>query len=158
MGSLPNKPYDETIGTSILEEIVTSNVGLYKILKSNDTYPSLPTFYKWLASSEDFAKQYARAKEMQAEFLAEEMLEIADDSSEDLLGVDEHGNRMENREFINRSRLRVDTRKWIASKLLPRKYGDKLDMTSGGESINSNVTEDKFNQLLQAAREGIKAD
>ena len=44
-----------------------------------------------------------------------------------------------NSEYVQRSRIRIDTRKWIASKLKPKKYGDKVDVTTDGEKINTPV-------------------
>jgi hypothetical protein len=61
---------------------------------------------------------------LQADLLAEECLDISDDSRQDIR-VTEDGKTMIDGEFVARSRLRVDTRKWLASKLLPRQYGDK---------------------------------
>ena len=66
---------------------------------------------------------YTRAREVQAEIMAEEIIAIADDSAGDIT-IDEDGREIVNHEAIQRSRLRVDARKWVAAKLLPRKYGD----------------------------------
>jgi hypothetical protein len=57
--------------------------------------------------------------------LAEEIITIADDSSGDVI-VDDDGNEQTNHERVARSRLRVDARKWYASKLAPKRYGDKV--------------------------------
>lgn len=98
------------------------------LAKEDSTVPSLTTIMGWLRTNQEFAQQYARAKEEQADYLAEQMLEIADDSSLDVAFTEE-GKPYVDREHINRSRLRVDTRKWIASKLKPKKYGDKIEQT-----------------------------
>lgn len=82
--------------------------------------PAASTIFKWLASNEEFAEQYARAKEAQADAMADEIVDIADGDN----GADPQ-----------RDRLRVDARKWVAAKLKPKKYGDKLDVTSGGEKL-----------------------
>lgn len=68
---------------------------------------------------------------LQAERWAEEVLEIADDSSRDV-AENEHGDNVTNHENIQRSRLRVDSRKWLLSKVLPKVYGDKLDLVHQG--------------------------
>lgn len=74
-----------------------------------------------------------RAREAQADTLADELLDISDDARNDWMkrnhGDDDPG-WVANGEHIQRSRLRVDTRKWIASKLKPKKYGDKLELAS----------------------------
>lgn len=75
----------------------------------------------WLAG---FPDQYARAREAQADKFAEEILEIADESDHDLVPT-EQGLAV-NHEAIARSRLRVDARKWLASKMAPKKYGEKI--------------------------------
>lgn len=111
--------------------------------------PNYTTVRDWIANNEEFSNLYARAKEDQADYLAEEIIAIADDSSEDELFVDTNdgsAKRVQNSEFINRSRLRVDTRKWIASKLKPKKYGDRMQVAGDSDApltirIKSNVEE-----------------
>jgi hypothetical protein len=94
--------------------------------------PSYELVMKWLRDDDltdgkRFIKMYARAREDAADFLADEIIAIADDSSDDELFTDE-GKRIENKEFVNRSKLRVDARKWVAAKLKPRKYGEKIEL------------------------------
>jgi len=100
--------------------------------------PSQPTVFRWLAANEEFRKQYAIAREAQADSLFDEMLDIADDASRDTRkGKD--GDEQPNTEWITRSRLRVETRKWMAGKLRPKVYGDKLDVEhSGGVTVQIN--------------------
>lgn len=76
----------------------------------------------WLAG---FPDQYARAKEAQADQMAEDILAIADDVAQDVT-IGENGREVVNNEAIARSRLRVDARKWLASKMAPKKYGEKI--------------------------------
>ncbi|MES3041814.1 MAG: terminase small subunit protein [Pseudomonadota bacterium] len=94
---------------------------------------SQPSLWKWLAEDESFSKQYARAKEECADFIAEEILEIADDGKNDTY-TDDKGNVCTNQDVIARSRLRVDARKWYASKLAPKKYGEKTTLAGDPES------------------------
>lgn len=143
--------YSKELAEKICIEIATSCNGLHKIC-SRKNMPGVSTVFSWLAQDDkkDFLDMYERAKELQAEFLAQEILDIADDGRNDLMTVtygDETYER-ENKEVTGRSKLRVDTRKWIMSKLLPRKYGDKLDLdhTSKGERI-STVSEDTLIKL-----------
>jgi hypothetical protein len=130
----PSK-YSEELANEICELIATSSMGLNHICKKLQIAPS--SVYKWLIENPNFSEKYTRAREAQADFMAEEIIEIADDSSQDLAGIDDYGNKIENREFVNRSKLRVDARKWAASKLAPKKYGEKLDVVSNGETISS---------------------
>ena len=134
--------YTQELADKICEQIATSSKSMKRICEELDV--SIATVLNWLTPNneryrEEFEKQYTRAKEMQCEYLAEEILEIADDSSQDLKGVDEYGNRIEDKEFVNRSKVKIDARKWIASKLKPKKYGDKVDVTSGGDKIESQT-------------------
>ena len=81
--------------------------------------PKPRTIYKWLKEDHEFLHMYEIAKQEQADLYAEEILEIADNPDPSA---------------TNRDRLRVDARKWIASKLKPKKYGDRLDhRVDGGE-------------------------
>ena len=77
-----------------------------------------------------------RAREEQAEFMAEEILEIADDGRNDFMEQDDSSAAFKiNGENIQRSKLRIDTRKWLMGKLKPKKYGERLAL---------DVTEDKL--------------
>jgi hypothetical protein len=86
-----------------------------------------------------FAARYARAREIQAHKMAEELLEIADDARNDWMEAqDDKGGEAYrlNGEHVQRSRLRSDNRKWLLSKMLPKFYGDKLDVDS---TVNGTV-------------------
>ena len=76
------------------------------------------TFCDWKDADGRLAEHYARARELQAEHYADEIIRIADTS-----------------EDPQKARLQVDARKWIASKLLPKKYGDKVDLTTNGKDL-----------------------
>jgi cytochrome c-type biogenesis protein CcmH/NrfG len=89
----------------------------------------MSSIFKWLREHKEFAEQYARAKEQVLEHYADELVEIADDESSDVSGE----LQMPNSVAVQRARLRVDTRKWILSKLAAKKYGDKLDMNLAGK-------------------------
>ncbi|MDP2821402.1 MAG: hypothetical protein Q8O52_01805 [Sulfuritalea sp.] len=97
----------------------------------------------WLAQHAD---QYARVRAWQADKLAEDILSIADDASRDII-VGENGIEHVDHEAIARSRLRVDARKWLAAKMAPKKYGERLDITA--EVATYDLTEE---QLMERAR------
>lgn len=90
--------------------------------------PDKATVCRWLAKNVDFRDQYARAREAQADSLVDDILSIADDGRNDWMlrkfGDDERW--VENGEAIRRSVLRIDARKWMAGKLQPKKYGEKI--------------------------------
>jgi hypothetical protein len=112
-----------------------------------DDMPGMSTFFEWAALKSDFAELYAKAKKAQVEFLGEELLDIADDGTNDWLErLGDDGKPIGyavNGEHIQRSRLRIDTRKWVMAKLMPRKYGDKLE------------TETTVNVVITDAREAV---
>lgn len=117
--------YSQELADRICEQL-SEGISLRTVCKA-DEMPCAATVFKWLRLKPEFVEQYTRAKEDAADAFAEEMLDIADEASNDWMEVhdpDNPGYRL-NGEHINRSRLRVDTRKWIASKLKPKKYGDK---------------------------------
>jgi len=100
--------------------------------------PASSTVFLWLKDHPEFSEQYARAREAQADTLADEILEIADDASNDWMMKNDPDNPgwLANQEHIQRSRLRVDSRKWYAGKVAPKKYGDRIDTTVRGPGEN----------------------
>lgn len=127
--------YTPELADAICAEIV-QGYSLRTICKA-ETMPSCTTVFNWLRKHPDFVEQYEKAKAEQADALAEELLDIADDGSNDWMektGKDgESVGWSLNGEHVQRSRLRIDTRKWIASKLKPKKYGDKVDVDLGNK-------------------------
>ena len=109
---------------------------LRNVLK-DENMPSTSTFYQWLDNDEVKAKQYARATEVRADIIFDDILAIADENTNDT-SINENGIEVVNNDVIQRSRLRIDARKWVLSKLNPKKFGDKTDITSSGEKISSN--------------------
>lgn len=108
----------------------------------DDDMPDASTVHRWVLEDEQgFYKQYARAREIQAENMFDEILDIADDGSNDFMTIVKGDNEyeIENKEWTNRSRLRVDSRKWYLSKVLPKKFGDKLDLTTQGDKLPTPI-------------------
>lgn len=96
--------------------------------------------FKWLSEKKEFSEKYARARESQADVLFDEILAIADSQEGDVYIKD--GVEFTNHDVINRARLRVDARKWMAGKLRPKVYGDKLQHT-GADGEGPVQIEDK---------------
>ena len=100
--------------------------------------PDRSNVFRWLGSIPEFRDQYAHAKEESANAMAEEILEIADDGTNDWMEkISSEGEVIGwqlNGEHIQRSKLRVDTRKWLMAKLQPKKYGEKLELAGDKES------------------------
>lgn len=118
---------------------------------ADDDMPSTTAVMKWLANDAAFVAQYARAREMQADVMFDEILDIADDGRNDWMERrDEEGGNLgwkENGEALNRSRIRIDARKWMAGKLRPKKYGDKL-------ALEHDVTDKLADRLGRAEHRG----
>jgi hypothetical protein len=112
--------YDDATAAEICRRIMDGE-SLKGICEDKDM-PARSTVHMWLANNEAFMDKYAKAKDTQADTLADEMQYIAD-------------NVIADKDAVAKARLQVDTRKWVAAKLKPKKYGDKLDMTSGGEKL-----------------------
>lgn len=97
--------------------------------------PARSTVYRWLSRNPVFADQYARAREALVESWADEIIEIADDGTTDYITkVGRNGAEYEavDQEHIQRSRLRVDARRWLLSKLNPGQYGDHMEVEHTG--------------------------
>ena len=118
--------FDEKIAREICKAISTSSKGLKRLCAENKDkgWPSRSHIYSWFEDHPSFKDSYARAKQNQIEALVDDIIEIADDTSNDYI-EDEKGKIVANHDHINRARLRIDTRKWLAAKLCPRLYGDK---------------------------------
>jgi len=98
----------------------------------DDFMPGQTTVYRWLEENEEFRKQYAHARERQADHYAEEIVDIAD-GRDDWKPTDAEVAQAIVRD-PQRDRLRIDARKWVASKLAPKKYGDKTILSGDDEN------------------------
>ena len=96
---------------------------------------SRSTFYKLMRTDPEVARIYAQAKEIGAETLADELLEIADDSRNDYVErhrVDGSAYIAFQDENVKRSALRITTRQWLLERLMAGKYGNRIQHTGGG--------------------------
>jgi hypothetical protein len=107
---------------------------------------SKSTFLLHVNENRELADQYTRSISSRSEIWAEEIIDIADDNVLDVKEIEKNGRviEIEDHDVVNRARLRVDSRKWILSKLQPKKYGDKIDVTSAGEKILTSPIEITF--------------
>lgn len=125
--------------TSEIAGIICERLADGESLRTIGCDPELPsqrTIYRWLVQHEEFRQQYARARETQADTIFDEMLDIADDATNDWMErAESKGGGWEvNGEHIQRTRLRIETRKWMAGKLRPKKYGEKLELAGSDDS------------------------
>lgn len=120
----------------IICERISDGESLRSICEGDDM-PSKSTVFKWLSQQQKFADQYARAREAQADALFDDLLTIADDGTNDWMErKNSDGTAIgwqENGEALRRSQIRIDARKWMAGKLRPKKYGDKLELAGDPE-------------------------
>lgn len=110
--------------------------------------PDVKTVYLWLQQNEEFLHQYTQAKEDQADTLQEDILDIADTLPDQV--VDKEGIARVDAAYVNWMRLRVDSRKWIASKLKPKKYGDRQILAGDKDSpVEVRTNTEIFDTLLK---------
>lgn len=124
----------------VICERLADGESLRAICDSEDM-PNKATVFRWLAAHKEFSDQYARARESQADALFDDILSIADDGRNDWMEqLNDRGEAFgwkENGESLRRSALRVDARKWMAGKLRPKKYGEKITQEVTGPDGSS---------------------
>lgn len=117
--------YSAELAQQVCEQLATGRT--LRDVCRDDGMPTETSIRHWvLENREGFSSQYAKARETGYQVMADELLEIADDGANDWM--ERNGQKVVNGEHVNRSRLRVDTRKWLLSKALPKIYGDKLQV------------------------------
>jgi hypothetical protein len=123
----PSK-YSEALGKQICEEMIAGRS--LRSICDDDWCPAISNVCNWLVNNKEFQEQYARAREAQAEILADEIIQLADECREGTkTKVTDKGTEIYTGDMVERSRLQVDARKWVAARLLPKKYGDKVAVT-----------------------------
>lgn len=120
--------YSQELADNICAQLA-EGISMRTVCKADDM-PDKSTVFKWLRTIPEFKDQYTRAKDESADALIEDSLDIADNGTNDWMSRNDPENAgfVLNGEHIQRSRLRVETRKWLASKLKPKKYGEKVDL------------------------------
>lgn len=126
------RPSDYTIelAEEICEQVGNCSLGLKQLCEKNPHWPHEKTIRRWIRTNAEFCSVYAQAKLQRADYMAEEILEIADNAVNDFM-EDKDGNKRFDGEHVQRSRLRIDTRKWLACKFAPKVYGEKQDTNIG---------------------------
>ena len=132
---------------------IAEGMSVREICKADDM-PARSTVMLWIAQDrEGFSDRYARACEARAHYWADEILDIADDGHNDWIErLDADGEVIgwrENGEAVSRSRLRVDSRKWLLSKMLP-KYSDRHEIKHTGSVDINQLSDDELNSKLLA--------
>ena len=117
---------------------------------ANPKMPCDDTVAGWAVDDvEGFFGKYTRAKQMRCFHYADEIVEIADESSRDYRIIKKGGREIEipDKEHMMRSTLKVDTRKWLMVKFLPKVFGDRLQLT--GELLHRRVTAEEAAEALK---------
>ena len=134
---------------------ISEGESLRTILK-DDGMPAQSTVYEWLMRHPVFAEQYTRAREEQADSLADEIIAIADEQPEIVVVTDKKtGAVIEHKldgAFLQWQKNRIDARKWTAMKLKPKKYGDRVAVegVEGGAAIKTEDTgANKFLEIIK---------
>lgn len=130
----------KTIAIKTIIQRICEGESLRSILLHADRniLPTMAVFLKWVSEDAELEKQYARAMSVRAESMFDEIIDISDETNADIEFTDDGKMKIVG-EAIQRSRLKIDARKWALSKMNPKKYGDKVDVdhTTKGEAINT---------------------
>ena len=132
--------YTQDIADLICERL--SDGESLRAICQDENLPDRKTVTRWTNTNEAFREQYRIAREIQIELLADEIIDIADDATNDFIERTRQDGSTEmvvDHENINRSRLRIDTRKWMLSKLKPGTYGDKIQHANAAGDGNTEV-------------------
>lgn len=135
--------YADEVALQICERL--ANGESLKAICEDEGMPARSTVFKWLAENKPFSDMYARAREEQADAIFDEIIEIADDGRNDWMERrgEEDAGWVTNGENIQRAKLRIDARKWMAGKLRPKKYGEKLELSGDADNpikVETKVT------------------
>jgi hypothetical protein len=158
--------YTPELGEEICARMICGKGDQPESLRSicrEDGMPDLKTVMRWLVKNDEFRQQYALAREAQQEMHQEEIKEIADDCTDDvqmLMGDgDADAPARINQSAIARAKLRIDTRKWIMSKMVPKKYGDKTVLANDAENpippstVTLAVSQEVVKSIVQQVRD-----
>jgi hypothetical protein len=124
-------------------------------IKETDGFSITPVGVRyWVTYEPTCAARYARARNAHLDNMEEEILDIADDMRNDIVRdrdgnpvIDGRGNPLVNHEYVQRTRLRVETRKWMLSKLRPQVYGDNVNINQTITNKTVPVTEEELSKL-----------
>jgi hypothetical protein len=127
----------------ILAAIATTPKSLNSICAENDRFPTAKTFYQWMECDDALSERYARAKKAQLQVLADQIVDLSDndricekitikaDGTREVVIIDQ----------VERTKLQIDSRKWLLAKLNPKKYGDRLEVQQTGDPLGDLISE-----------------
>jgi hypothetical protein len=137
--------YSLEIALEICDRIADGE-SLVKIC-SDAKMPKKTAVYEWLLRHKEFAEIYARAREDQADTLADEIHAISDELPQQI--VDDKGKTRYDSAYVQWQKNRVDARKWVAAKLKPKKYSDRIAHVGDNESDAININVNIFDEMIK---------
>ena len=137
--------YSLEIALEICDRIADGE-SLVKIC-SDPKMPKKTAVYEWLLRHKEFAEIYARAREDQADTLADEIHAISDELPQQI--VDDKGKTRYDSAYVQWQKNRVDARKWVAAKLKPKKYSDRIAHVGDQEADSIQVNVNIFDEMLK---------
>lgn len=152
----PPMPYDPDVALDVLMGLMEGKT-LTEVCEDPDL-PSERTVYRWLATNSTFSQAYMRAREVQMMVWADQIVLIADDAQNDYMDrlmADGGTERVVDMENINRSRLRIDTRKFLMAKIAPKVFGDKVQVEHSGSIATETMTDEELVAKARAAVESV---
>lgn len=145
--------FSQEIADTICERL--SNGETLTRICQDENMPARITVYRWVGAHKEFGSAYARARELQMDSWADELVDISDEGSNDWMerkhGDDDTSSWVVNGEAVRRSALRVDTRKFLMAKIAPKRFGDKLE-------VDLNPSESFLDALAKARSRASSAD
>jgi hypothetical protein len=134
---LASRKYDRDAVSEIVLEEMQNGLSTFKACQKAGVPHN--TFIRWVGENKELADKYARAREDLIERMAQEIMEIADSPVPTTdSGATDSG-------AVQDKRVRIDTRKWLLSKLAPKKYGDKLELSG---DANNPITIAKIERVV----------
>lgn len=138
--------YTEELAAEILTRIAEGES--LRRITMEPGMPSHASVYLWLLQRPDFSDKYARARDEQAETLADEIIAIADEPPAEV--TDDKGISRTDSGWVTWQKNRMDARKWVAAKLKPKKYGDRQIVAGDAENpLEMKVDTGIFDAVLK---------
>lgn len=129
----------ENIVKAICEDVIENKLSFTQAV--NNSPISYVSFFNWVTESEKLKALYNYAREIRSDILFEEIIDIADTTEDgEVIKDTPNGTIVERGDMLGHRRLKIDARKWVVSKMQPKKYGEKLDVTTDGQPIQSTPT------------------
>lgn len=136
--------YTPELAAYVCEIIATHPHGLKKLAKMYEKFPYHDTIYGWMYRQPNFTSQYLEAKRLQASVLADSMLDMPDEIP---TMQDQYGHERIDAGILGRAKLEYEIKKWHASKLAPKVYGDKA---VEAESVNNTAeVQEQVNKIIK---------